>query len=30
MSADDAELREFLIESYRHFATRRAIAKLDA
>jgi predicted DNA-binding protein (MmcQ/YjbR family) len=23
------ELREFLIESYRHFATRRALAKLD-
>ena len=27
--ADD-ELRSFLIESYRHFATRRAISKLDA
>jgi predicted DNA-binding protein (MmcQ/YjbR family) len=24
------ELREFLIESYRHFATRRALGKLDA
>jgi predicted DNA-binding protein (MmcQ/YjbR family) len=24
------ELRDFLVESYRHFATRRAIAKLDA
>jgi len=27
---NDKELREFLIESYRHFATRRALAKLDA
>jgi predicted DNA-binding protein (MmcQ/YjbR family) len=27
---NERELREFLIESYRHFATRRAIAKLDA
>lgn len=26
----DAELRSFVIESYRHFATRRAIALLDA
>jgi predicted DNA-binding protein (MmcQ/YjbR family) len=25
----DAELRDFLIESYRHFATRRAIAALE-
>jgi predicted DNA-binding protein (MmcQ/YjbR family) len=29
-SVNDRELREFLIESYRHFATRRALAKLDA
>jgi predicted DNA-binding protein (MmcQ/YjbR family) len=26
----DAELREFITESYRHFATRRAIAALEA
>jgi predicted DNA-binding protein (MmcQ/YjbR family) len=26
----DAELRGFLVESYRHFATRRAIAKLES
>jgi predicted DNA-binding protein (MmcQ/YjbR family) len=26
----ERELRDFLIESYRHFATRRALAKLDA
>jgi predicted DNA-binding protein (MmcQ/YjbR family) len=25
----ERELRDFLIESYRHFATRRAVAKLD-
>jgi predicted DNA-binding protein (MmcQ/YjbR family) len=30
MSIDERELRDFLIESYRHFATRRALAKLDA
>jgi predicted DNA-binding protein (MmcQ/YjbR family) len=29
MSIDERELRDFLIESYRHFATRRALAKLD-
>jgi predicted DNA-binding protein (MmcQ/YjbR family) len=29
-SIGDRELRDFLIESYRHFATRRALAKLDA
>ena len=27
---DDQELRDFLIESYRHFATRRALSKLEA
>ena len=27
---NERELRDFLIESYRHFATRRALAKLDA
>jgi predicted DNA-binding protein (MmcQ/YjbR family) len=27
---DERELREFIVDSYRHFATRRAIAKLDA
>jgi predicted DNA-binding protein (MmcQ/YjbR family) len=26
----DAELRSLVIESYRHFATRRAIARLEA
>jgi predicted DNA-binding protein (MmcQ/YjbR family) len=26
---NERELREFLIDSYRHFATRRALAKLD-
>lgn len=26
----DEELREFLVDSYRHFATRRALLKLDA
>jgi predicted DNA-binding protein (MmcQ/YjbR family) len=26
---NDRELRDFLTESYRHFATRRAVAKLD-
>lgn len=26
----ERELKDFLIESYRHFATRRALAKLDA
>lgn len=26
----DGELRDFVIESYRHFATRRAIARLEA
>jgi predicted DNA-binding protein (MmcQ/YjbR family) len=26
----ERELRDFLVESYRHFATRRALAKLDA
>ena len=26
----EAELKNFLLESYRHFATRRALAKLDA
>jgi len=30
MSINERELRDFLIESYRHFATRRALAKLDA
>ena len=30
MSISERELRDFLIESYRHFATRRALAKLDA
>jgi predicted DNA-binding protein (MmcQ/YjbR family) len=29
-SINEREIRDFLIESYRHFATRRAIAKLDA
>lgn len=29
-ATDDAELRSLLVESYRHFATRRAIARLDA
>ena len=29
-SINERELREFLVESYRHFATRRALAKLDA
>ncbi|HEU4780849.1 MAG TPA: MmcQ/YjbR family DNA-binding protein [Steroidobacteraceae bacterium] len=29
-SVNERELREFLVESYRHFATRRALAKLDA
>ena len=28
-SINERELREYLIESYRHFATRRALAKLD-
>jgi predicted DNA-binding protein (MmcQ/YjbR family) len=28
-SINERELRDFLIESYRHFATRRALAKLD-
>jgi len=28
-SIDVRELREFLVESYRHFATRRALGKLD-
>lgn len=28
-SVNERELRDFLIESYRHFATRRAIARLD-
>ena len=27
---NERELREFLVESFRHFATRRALAKLDA
>jgi hypothetical protein len=26
----ERELREFVVESYRHFATRRALDKLDA
>ena len=30
VALSDAELREFLIESYRHYATRRAIARLEA
>jgi predicted DNA-binding protein (MmcQ/YjbR family) len=30
MSIDERELRDFLVDSYRHFATRRALAKLDA
>lgn len=30
MSISERELRDFLVESYRHFATRRALAKLDA
>ena len=30
MSINERELRDFLIESYRHFATRRALAKLGA
>ena len=29
-SIDERELRDFLVDSYRHFATRRALAKLDA
>lgn len=29
-AVSDAELRDFIIESYRHFATRRAITRLDA
>jgi predicted DNA-binding protein (MmcQ/YjbR family) len=29
-AVNERELREFLIESYRHFATRRAIGKLEA
>ena len=29
-SINERELREFLVESYRHFATRRALGKLDA
>jgi predicted DNA-binding protein (MmcQ/YjbR family) len=29
-SIDVSEVRDLLIESYRHFATRRALAKLDA
>ena len=29
-SINERELREFLVDSYRHFATRRALAKLDA
>jgi len=29
-SINERELRDFLVESYRHFATRRALAKLDA
>jgi len=28
--ASERELKDFLIESYRHFATRRALARLDA
>jgi len=28
-SINERELRDFLVESYRHFATRRALAKLD-
>jgi predicted DNA-binding protein (MmcQ/YjbR family) len=28
-SVNERELRDYLIESYRHFATRRAIARLD-
>jgi predicted DNA-binding protein (MmcQ/YjbR family) len=28
-SVSDGELRDFLVESYRHFAPRRAIARLD-
>jgi len=27
---NERELRDFLVDSYRHFATRRALAKLDA
>ena len=30
MSIHERELRDFLIESYRHFAPRRALAKLDS
>jgi predicted DNA-binding protein (MmcQ/YjbR family) len=30
MSISERELKDFLIDSYRHFATRRALAKLDA
>jgi predicted DNA-binding protein (MmcQ/YjbR family) len=29
-SINERELREFIVESYRHFATRRALGKLDA
>jgi predicted DNA-binding protein (MmcQ/YjbR family) len=29
-SVHERELRDYLLESYRHFATRRALAKLDA
>jgi hypothetical protein len=29
-SINERELRDFLVDSYRHFATRRALAKLDA
>ena len=29
-SINERELSDFLIDSYRHFATRRALAKLDA
>jgi hypothetical protein len=29
-SVNERELRDYLLESYRHFATRRALAKLDA
>jgi len=29
-SVSERELKDFLIESYRHFATQRALAKLDA
>ena len=27
---NERELREFLVESFRHFATRRALAKLES